>query len=115
MNKKKILKLADVIENSELDNVNFHMDNFIVAHACGTSACIAGYSYFLFGTQNDDEFSLVEALDISEENAVQIALPTNVESFYDPFSATPAQAASLLRHFAETGKVDWPLAMGVKQ
>lgn len=132
MNKKRILKLADVIETEAGQHgLGFNMDTYlnsvdkdISGHNCGTVACIAGWTTFLFdprgrlrsparaskdaiaannsSTRTGDFHNTAgDILGLTEIEANELFLPS---AFDDP---TPAQAAKVLRHLAETGEVEW--------
>jgi len=103
MNKERILKLADVIENAPHQPIpprgtpkrklaGFNMSNW----HCGTVGCIAGWAREIFGEGPYD------ALDLEFWQA---------DALYVPHGPThdiqPHHAAAVLRHLAETGKVDW--------
>lgn len=127
MNKERILALADLIEKQphqpEFDATS-GFDMSCTHRDCGTPACIAGWA--LWEAQGRPE-SLVEPPGLwgIENNAAtylglsvpEVSQPSGYPLFYPPETykyegITPAQAASCLRHLAETGEVDWARAMG---
>lgn len=103
MNKKRILALADLIEANEGD---FDMSNW--THSCGTPACIGGWAAW----EALDRPSVLPSifphgrasswLDISDEQGDALFIPDIWLS-----AVTASQAATVLRHLAETGEVDW--------
>lgn len=72
-------------------------------HACGTVSCIGGTAEILFGG------SAFDVLGASSDQDYD----TLKRLFYPPLNdspgweATPAQAARVIRHLVETGKVEW--------
>lgn len=102
MNTERILKLADVIEESETyDQTQFF-------HPCGTPGCIAGHAVTMLGSDekgpNTSEIAR-EELGLDEVQATALF-------FVWPFTINPTakQAATVLRHLARTGEVDWEVA-----
>lgn len=78
---------------------------------CGTTACIAGHAYALFKPEIQcrkiGSMDLVRdvrlLLDLTPEQAMDLFWRTS-------FKGTPAQAANVIQHLANTGKVDWTKA-----
>lgn len=78
---------------------------------CGTTACIAGHAVALFepdricrkiwpsGILKTAE----QILDLTPKQSVDLFLRTS-------FTGTPAQAANVIQHLANTGEVDWTKA-----
>lgn len=89
MNTDHIRQLADVIERQPHTDLNaptgFNMCNW--THNCGTPACICGWANFV---QDDDDIHLGD-----------------VSTAREWLGITPTHAAAVLRHLADTGKVDW--------
>jgi hypothetical protein len=129
MNKERILDLADIIENDRLENVEFDMST-PASHTprihpeCGTAACIAGYVMCAaYGNLRAkqfqctcywDNFSVRAAriLGLNTEQRRQLFTPTPHNSntpvgFGEDYYFTKERAVRTLRHFAETGKIDW--------
>ena len=103
-----------------------------VQHTCGTPACIAGYAYSLAVASVDDEAKdyiehnrnwynvasswLNDTLEPDGYTRVAYNVLTNLfeprthtirtDDWYD---ITPAQAAKVIRHLADTGEVDWSI------
>lgn len=130
MNAERIRALADIIEAAPPDS--FWMGDFFVHPSydfegkvdksistsetmCGTTACIAGYAYFACPPDdrckigvNDTEFkpywrgTTQKWLDITEEQFDALCLCWPHSRSHDK-----ALAVSVLRHFAETGEIDW--------
>lgn len=132
MNKKNILRVADAIEKGELvkRGIGFNMEAVISiatdrrkdhVDSCGTVACIAGWAHcvryprrklarLIADTEDYAHYesvaweSAVDFLGLSEETADDLFQPSGA----GPWTyITPAQAVRVLRHLAETGKVDW--------
>lgn len=114
MNIERILQLADVIEaqphTDQQADSGFNMNFF--AHTCGTPSCIAGWAVHLArpGTYPENEELAQEWLELNNQQARQLFWGEGTKRAFLP-DITPAHAAFALRHFAETGTVDWRLAM----
>ncbi len=111
MNKEAIIKHAEFLE--ALPREKFDMDTW--ADSCGTVACIGGWLVIQSGRGTaeeieDGEVGVIstgaEVFDISRDKALELFVPFGQQ----PFSTSPAQAAKVLRHLAETGTVDWEKA-----
>ena len=117
MNTENILKLANLIEFSET------YDQTCFKHLCGTPACIAGHAVILAGgrlspSSYDNGLCLdqhggrsharvvaKEWMGLNERQANDAFDPCPYSWDHD---TTPQDAAAMLRHLAETGKVEWP-------
>ena len=81
-------------------------------HPCGTACCIEGHAEAMYGNVEYgpegvfwEQFFGVTKLSWSE-----ITEPATIDvGKYSEI--TPGHAISMLEHFINTGKVDWPLAM----
>ncbi len=123
MNKKRVLKLANFIENREIKSLGFNMmyyvseinpENDNSGHGCGTAACIAGWCYAMmtslkklteeYGT-NDIKWCSSSYLELTLNETFELFLPMGRRIPLGDI--TPEHAVATLRHFAETGKVDW--------
>jgi hypothetical protein len=132
MRKDVVLAVADAIENHSRADLGFNMGHYIShadwgsdgdksGHNCGTVACVAGWTVAIFnekGEKRDLSLSILkrldfddtivsratDAMDIHSEDAEQLFHPADRFTWE---SITPAKAASVLRHFAETGMVEW--------
>lgn len=111
MNKERILLLADRIEQAP--HVRAFGDDYssltgfdMSTWHCGSVGCIGGWTEQLFGdgTRCAGHWAVAELLDISVYEADVLCFPRQTIN-YDKI--TPAQAATTLRLFAETGEVDW--------
>jgi len=118
MNKERILQLADVIEkkphrrrfNRSSPNKKLTGFNMSEWH-CGTVGCIAGWTQHLFGTGTPNYDSGIEAaklLGLHDRAATDLFIPGKA-IFCTLDEVKPRQAAAVLRHLAETGKVDWSI------
>lgn len=113
MNKERILKLADVIEatphkpepKTKRPNSNLRGFNMASWH-CGTVGCIAGWAGKIF----DCHYAYAgEALDLPWATSDALFMAKGIHwSRMDQIK--PAHAAAVLRHLAETGKVDWSVS-----
>ena len=117
MRKDRIRKLADTIEKCEAvygddqgGDYKFWMGE--IQFDCGSPACIAGWAEHIFG--EDTDFDLTYLLDISSSDEMELIEPRYKNHAYfpavrsdHPGFITPQHAAKVLRHFAETGIVDW--------
>lgn len=111
MNKKRILKLADLIERQLhvpiTDGAGFSMDGY--KHHCNTPSCIAGWAAYMANPSvlkrrdYDIEQAAIAYLDLGSGIPGELFAPDVVEWS----DITPAQAACTLRHLAETGEVVW--------
>lgn len=123
MNRERILELADRIEamphynivarmlGLELDDRRitdaeggmFTMAMWRQSSSCGTVACVGGWTQQLWGSENMDDHEVGALLGLD--------WPTTSRLFYphetDWTDTTPAQAARVLRHLAETGELRW--------
>lgn len=123
MNRERILRLADVIENG-MPSIHFDMrvwaivyDSFdeeereelrVPGH-CSMVACIGGHAELLW--VKDDDFAIAdisihdvaELLDIDFARSAALCAPSGVSWS----GITRADAALTLRKLAETGEVDW--------
>jgi hypothetical protein len=123
MNKERVLALAELIEKQphvgkeEETTEGFDMAQWF--HPCGTPACIAGWTLALkYGDwtpalQDKRGAGGVEAdaadyLGLEGTQSAQLFFVGH-EAEKSLADVTPQDAAKLLRHFAETGKVDWSI------
>lgn len=120
MFKKRLLKLADVIEGTSkrplVDGkpIRFNMDQYVKKTECGTAACIAGTAAFMADPHNAVEWTASEIargwLGLDREQATLLFLP---HDYKGPSwsSITPRRAVAVLRHFAETGEIKWNMKL----
>ena len=120
MDTQKINELADHIEavGGRLTGdgqVQFDMRDY--AHPCGAPACFSGHcvSYFdpeLYAHRiaNDQVSDLHEdaadILDLSTDRANRLFVPI-VEDNPEAYEIDAQQGANVLRHLAETGRINW--------
>lgn len=128
MNKERILKLADVVEQQESQNLyeaifnGFDMRAFVTSsknekgYYCTAPACIAGWAVYTFALERFGgaigHITGREVLGLTNQQALDLFSPTSPRSNYlaKPGARDyikPKQAAAVLRHFAFTGKIDW--------
>jgi len=132
MNREMILRVADAIEEAAKPGANpamgFNMNQVIhssgleddlTGHSCGTVGCIAGWAIAV-----DKNFKKCRDIDPDSDLWKPRAgklLGLNAKLADRLFMArayrdldldliTPSQAVTVLRHLAETGKVDWSIA-----
>ena len=133
MNKERILALADLIEGQEHTNDwyvgevhGFNMNKLV--YDCGTPSCIAGWAAWealdqpkvlktkVFGDSDYIEKTAAEYLGLeynscnADKGCYRLFYP-NTPVYSD---ITPIMAATVLRHLAETGEIDWSI-VGVKE
>ena len=123
MNTERLLKLADDLDAHVDDGFNFRMHTVISNRACGTTGCIAGFvlvnylgakwhsGYGDFALANGawaDHEGAAEYLDLSPQESQDLFFNYN-----HPYglNITSQDAAKVIRHFVETGKVDWSAAL----
>jgi hypothetical protein len=131
MNKERILLLADMIETNASPaaqpDLGFNMATYFsdegVFHRhgavksggteCGTVGCIAGWAALAFPHAYDLDWGQrgfygrgQQALDLTDLQADLLFTPDVVMLYSE---ITPDHAVCVLRHFAETGEVDWDL------
>lgn len=106
MNKERLELLAAHLE--KLPKKKFDMWAY-----CGTACCIAGHAHIIAGGESYDYENAIRADDVfdtardwlglSYGSAKRLFLPHEDE----PYKSTPQQAASVVRHLKDTGKVEW--------
>ncbi len=128
MNIGNILKVADAIENSTVQNLGFNMKGYMQINSkhaidysgkdCGTVACIAGWACAIEGVPYEDishssvAFNMgAKLFGLSEEEAEELFVPETETVNYYSTDILPANAVRCLRNLAITGKVDWEAAM----
>ena len=118
MNKKRILKLADVIEKAPhvimgeevppavyytaSKIIGFDMSVYNAHGSCGTVGCIAGHAAMIWPlTEKTDSRRIIsiaaKALGLSAEEAGELFVPDHLNDFR---AVTPAIAAEVLRSVA---------------
>lgn len=79
-------------------------------HGCGTTLCIAGWMAVLDGNRARQNGAIRRAA----KRAAGLT-ETQAENLFSPYladglcSVQPLQVVRVLRHFAETGEIDWSL------
>lgn len=114
----RIRQLADIIQAQPHTPITaesgFNMCNW--THTCGTPACIAGWANFVRtdddGTFLGDMSAAAMWLGITKSQAEELFAPDeDFEEEDGPLflwsEITPTHAAAVLRHLADTGRVDW--------
>lgn len=86
-----------------------------MAKGCDTAACIGGWASALFFPDEEihdvSEEALVDVLGVAPSALHRLFYPVGVTSNgQNPFDATNVQAARVLDHLIETGRVDWDKA-----
>lgn len=131
MDKSFLLALADRIEGEahvQTDTITalreaahgFNMR--MILHDCGTPCCLAGYAHDMLkkrvGYNNRETesntvryFPITEAMGISHEEGIALFEPKCEELERADVSEwgdiTPMHASAVIRHFVNTGVVDW--------
>ena len=133
MNKEKILRLADVVEELEhaangTDSGKFDMSRY--AFFCGAPACVAGWAVAIevadFNVPTAAKLNVRrlypgdgivsstsihrkagEILELSPGEAARLFRSSEPTS--NLYDITPLEAAWVLRKFAETGEIDWAM------
>lgn len=120
MDKQRILELADVIEkapyaerpqyrrSNEPTLTHFNMSTF----HCGSAGCIAGWT---IAHWQPEALNYLDTEAIVRRAAAELDLsPSQAEDLFcsdrTPAELTdirPAEAARVLRHFVETGEIEW--------
>ena len=111
MNKKRILELAEYIENSGTYDQAFYF------HSCGTPGCIAGHAAALFKPENNSPYYIhyseigKKILGLNLVDSVELFDPEPYKDELDEFNfyrePTAKDAAAVLRNLADTGIVNW--------
>lgn len=115
---KNLIEFADIIgsvDNSEDSELGFDMQHTYETanwseHPCGTASCIGGWLQYLKPEYREKYLpeSMKEEFGIPQDDAAEICFPERVPEAWE---ASPKQAEFLLKHYDETGTVDWELAM----
>jgi hypothetical protein len=140
MNRENILKVADAIEHAAKKRarpkVGFSMATFAAptrdftpdrtGHDCPTVCCIAGWARHLLrpkrrgelwdGLQDEgaDWDAAVSDFGLTQKEAARLFLAYQAEDLGVLLDdITPTHAVAVLRHLAETGKVDWSVGAPV--
>lgn len=132
---QRLLALAEWLDDGAppaLGVTRFNMHSFIAQsydadnNLCGTACCIAGAAVMFYGSWTDVAAKVFadgphkstwateagKLLGLNEGNALRLFAPLYVES--GPWDdITPAYAARVIRHYADTGTVDWAVCRGV--
>lgn len=130
MNVENILKVADAIENHEIEWLGFNMAGFCKpssdldpdrsGHGCGTVACIAGWGAAVAGIPRNDLEADFDAEDVASK-FMGLRMDQADDLFYAKshplFSKyttwtkiSQGEAVAVLRNLAATGEVDWSVA-----
>lgn len=118
MNKERLTKLADHIENLEKVSLDadegFNMADY--THDCGSPSCIAGWAVHLFKKESGYEHSTMDTHDLAAK-ILEIDGTTSDELFLGVddngkggvylSKITVEEAVATIRNFVDTGEVDW--------
>lgn len=134
MNTDKIIQLAEALERYEREGVfavwglGFDLSQWIhtfddqdrrddkkhdvLFNGCGSVACIAGWAIALeqqaIPNLKEDPFVKATAiLGLPSARASKLFAPECGDADGGYYTATPVEAARVLRHLAKTGEVDW--------
>lgn len=127
--KEKLYHLADVIEKLEVGKKRgqFLMRNgsfrspyppWVPVLGCDAPGCIAGWACYIGdGKVPKDDKNLylraAQLLELSREETSGLFFPISENALWyvthtmSPYFISPRRAASTLRRFARTGKIDW--------
>lgn len=117
VNVTNVKTLADIIRQQPHVSAEHEtgFDMSVWEHDCGTPACIAGWASSLACPEGRPKTSYGRTMDAEE--VANIWLDLTYQEGSDLYIAsglnvelsriTPEQAATVLDHLAETGKVDW--------
>lgn len=114
MIKKHVLELAEIVERSE----TFGMRRFFADEPlCGTPSCIAGHAEAEAvrngaGMRSSTCQTARRWLDITNAEADRLFEPIHLHAHFGAPEGslgyiTRTHAAAVLRHFADTGEIDW--------
>ncbi len=124
MNKSKLLRLANVIEKQPVSNgkEGFGMDRVYYLDWGDAPSSILGWTLHLEGCDFEDDLAYEDMwdekaagiLEINEHDAERLfwlKFSTDGYNYHSPrpsnFFITPKHAAETIRHFVETGEVNW--------
>lgn len=136
MRKARLLKLAEVLEspaaekhfnmgdwfdnpNADVCDADVPAKKFVAQ--CGAAACTAGWTIAIFepralvkpiGFLDNALVRAASLLSLNYDQACDLFTPMSetMRDGTEAMSAGPKQAAKVVRHLAETGKVDWSVA-----
>lgn len=117
MNKEAIKDLIEFLEHLEPEK--FDMAHWFRRTECGSVACVAGWTCWLdedlrFLTELQGGGGVVisdaaqKKLGLNDYQASELFEPGFATRSFEP-NRTPRQAAAVLRHFLDTGVVDWDM------
>lgn len=112
MNAEKILRVAQAIEDHEIDlgfNMSlWHSDTLPdrSGRNCGTTACIGGWTEMVFKGE-----AAQEALGLTTREADQLFYAMGAGQYFG-MAATAEQAVAHLRSIAETKVIEWNRFVG---
>ncbi len=110
----------EALDNSETSTLGFDMDKGYAArhhsdHPCGTACCIGGHADAMLKEGGVDHYmgvstALAILAGIRDRASKDICFPPDN---HPGWKAEPRHAVALLKHYDETGLVDWDKAMRV--
>lgn len=132
MKKRNVLRLARAVERGDMvaRGIGFNMEQWVArtnkrtrpdhVDSCGTVACLAGWAYCLAHPETDKkklhEVFNTDSQEISNTAREFLGLGTwQASDLFAPYvignwsKITAAQAVKVLRHLAETCRVDWSI------
>lgn len=110
-----VLATAEAIKRDTIKDLRFDMSTFYHKDHCGTSACIAGYAYFV--KHQLSVHNAVFFMDVVRETGEWLGLDEDQrESLFHMANApwwcsgaSRRMAYRTLKHLASTGRVKWAL------
>ena len=105
-----LVKTVDYLEKSPSETFSMRQwnVNYQSALSCRTVRCIGGTAAWLGDVEMADDYMLLAAPDVLPNALYQLFFPFH---YYDAWRATKIQAATVVRHYLQTGIVDWEYAM----
>lgn len=134
MNRNRMADLANIIEQDQLQNVEFEMRSYATTtnpiqeakcdDFCGTAACIAGYivcaaygNKFAKAKSHHEALNHIDAFNsfffIEGARILDLTREEAQELFLRYLRTTKNEAVEVLRHAAETGEIDFDYVLGL--
>lgn len=114
MNKERLLELADTIEQDNIKDLKFSMEiEFEQIENGGNKGCFMGWAAYLYTDDPDPNANtenFAQLMDISIKDALAICWFDGVEQAISGLkwdSVSNKQAATMLRKYVETNRIDW--------
>lgn len=129
MNKRRLVKLAEWLEAGAPEKkgvAGFDMSSYVEVRKCGTVCCLAGAAQCFFDPKHTvknlnkwwpdwDWSEAAELLGLDPTTADALFHPDQISDTMCWEHIKPKQAARVVRHLIETGKVDWTVFKPTKK